>query len=222
MDYSSVLQTVGGIAGLGGLALGVLLLIYRDVIRKNIFSSLTKEQSYGLMRLIIVLTFVIAVLGLIAWVYTSAGRSHPSNNGVPAPASPGPVASPSPPQPGFSSAPPAVANQVSPGTPAKRSSKTPAPSPAGNSPKSDPVDIRSGSGDREDLRRLKEEWLRDYKGYDLNSTELIDCRIYYGSERTLQEIRRLGLKLNDQAAVEMADGYLPFVIRRPRCKPTNQ
>jgi hypothetical protein len=222
MDYSSVLQTVGGVAGLGGLALGVLLLIYRDVIRKNIFSSLTKEQSYGLMRLIIVLTFAIAVLGLIAWAYTSAGRTYQSNNGIPATASPGPVASPSPSQTDSSSTPPAVANKVSPVTLAKRSPKTQAPSPAGNSPKSDPAGGRSVSGDREDLKRLKEEWFQNYKGYDLNSTELIDCRIYYGSERTLQEIRRLGLKLNDQAAVEMADGYLPFVIRRPRCKPTNQ
>lgn len=69
MESSSVLKVVGQVAGIGGLALGVLLLIFRDVIRKNIFPSLDKIQAYRILRLIIVSTFLIAALGIGAWVY---------------------------------------------------------------------------------------------------------------------------------------------------------
>ncbi len=61
------IKTFGQIAGFGGLALGVLLLIFRDVIQKNIFATLTKQQSYNLIRLIIVLTWTIAFFGISLW-----------------------------------------------------------------------------------------------------------------------------------------------------------
>jgi hypothetical protein len=69
---TGVLKIVGQVAGIGGIAFGVVLLVFRDVIRKNIFPTLTKEQSYRLIRLIVLLTFVIAALGILAWVYTSS------------------------------------------------------------------------------------------------------------------------------------------------------
>ncbi len=65
----SLLKTVGQIAGIGGIALGVLLLVFRDVIRKNIFPQLASVQAYRLIRLVVVLTFLIAALGISAWVY---------------------------------------------------------------------------------------------------------------------------------------------------------
>lgn len=77
---SSILKIAGQIAGIGGLALGVLLLIFRDVIRKNIFPTLTKEQAYRLIRLIVILAFAIAVFGILAWVYTSKLTSPSLNN----------------------------------------------------------------------------------------------------------------------------------------------
>jgi uncharacterized membrane protein SpoIIM required for sporulation len=53
------------VAGIGGLAFGVLVLIFREVIRKQIFPTLPPRQAYRLLRLIVVLTFTIALVGLI-------------------------------------------------------------------------------------------------------------------------------------------------------------
>lgn len=69
MDLS-ILKTLGAVAGIGGLSLGVVLLVFRDVIRKNIFPQLRPNEAYRLLRLIVVLTFVIGAAGLAAWIYT--------------------------------------------------------------------------------------------------------------------------------------------------------
>lgn len=69
MDVASTLKTVGQVAGIGGIALGVLLLVFRDVVRKNIFPGLAQVQAYRLIRLIVFLTFSIALAGIAAWVH---------------------------------------------------------------------------------------------------------------------------------------------------------
>lgn len=69
METTSVLEVTGKVAGLGGLSLGVLLLIFRDVIRRNIFPNLAQVQAYRIIRLVVVLTFAIASLGIAASVY---------------------------------------------------------------------------------------------------------------------------------------------------------
>lgn len=63
-----ILEIMGKVAGIGGLALGTLLLLFRDVIRKNIFSNLTRDQSYRLIRLILILVWSIALAGIAAWL----------------------------------------------------------------------------------------------------------------------------------------------------------
>jgi hypothetical protein len=68
MDSQLLLQ-VGRVAGLGGVALGVLLIVFREVLRKNIFPQLPKTHAYKILRLIVILTFGIAALGISAWVY---------------------------------------------------------------------------------------------------------------------------------------------------------
>ncbi len=42
---ADVLKVVGQVAGIGGLALGVFLLLFRDIIRKNIFPKLPHRRS---------------------------------------------------------------------------------------------------------------------------------------------------------------------------------
>lgn len=69
MEGMAALKTLGQLAGIGGIALGVLLLIFRDVIRRNIFPNLQQGQSYRLITLVVVLTFAISALGVWAWVY---------------------------------------------------------------------------------------------------------------------------------------------------------
>lgn len=51
---TGVLGVVGQVAGIGGLALGVLLLVLRDIIRKNIFPKFKDERlAFRLLRLIV-------------------------------------------------------------------------------------------------------------------------------------------------------------------------
>jgi hypothetical protein len=74
MDYD-IFETFAKYAGVGGLALGIFLILFRDVIRKNVFSQLTKEHSYRLLFLITVLIWALAISGLGAWVYLKSSES---------------------------------------------------------------------------------------------------------------------------------------------------
>jgi multisubunit Na+/H+ antiporter MnhB subunit len=69
---ADLLRIVGQIAGIGGIALGVLLLVFRDIIRKRIFPQLARQQAYRLLRLMVVLVWSVAVLGIGAWVWTGS------------------------------------------------------------------------------------------------------------------------------------------------------
>jgi hypothetical protein len=69
---ASVLEIVGRVAGIGGLALGVFLLVFREVIRKNIFPNLAQIQAFRIIRLMIVATFLIAALGIGAWAWVQS------------------------------------------------------------------------------------------------------------------------------------------------------
>lgn len=66
-----ILKITGQIAGIGGIAIGATIIIFKDVIAKNIFPSLTKTQAYSLLKLIIILTFSIAIIGILSWTYLS-------------------------------------------------------------------------------------------------------------------------------------------------------
>lgn len=77
-----LLKTVGQIAGIGGLGLGVLLLTFREVVRKNIFPGLTKVHGYRIIRLIVVTTFLIAAFGITAWTYVQTSvQTRPNGSG---------------------------------------------------------------------------------------------------------------------------------------------
>lgn len=72
MDEYSLLEKIGQIAGIGGIALGVFLFIFKDVIRKNIFPSLNRDQAYNIIKLVLILTFLIAIFGIAAWVWSES------------------------------------------------------------------------------------------------------------------------------------------------------
>jgi len=72
-----ILKTVGQIAGIGGIALGVFLLLFRDVIRKKIFPSLTKEQGYRILVLFLILVWSVAISGVGAWLFVEI-KTQPS------------------------------------------------------------------------------------------------------------------------------------------------
>lgn len=87
---TELLKIVAQAAGIGGIALGVLLLIFREVIRKNLFPNLSREQGYRLIRLVVSLTFAIAVFGIGAWVWVQKS-SGPDKATSPAAATGGSV-----------------------------------------------------------------------------------------------------------------------------------
>jgi|SRR5215470_6374273 len=75
---TDLLKTLGQILGIGGLALGVFFLLFRELIRKSIFPMLKKDDAYKLLRLISVLVWSVAVIGVAAWIWgdrTAAARS---------------------------------------------------------------------------------------------------------------------------------------------------
>jgi hypothetical protein len=65
---ASLLTTLGKILGVGGSALGVFFLLFRELIRKSIFPKLKKEDAYRLLRLIVVSISLVAVVGIAAWI----------------------------------------------------------------------------------------------------------------------------------------------------------
>ncbi len=68
---TDILRVAGQIAGIGGLALGVLLVLFREVIRKNIFPNLETGQAFSLLKLIVILVWTVALAGIGAWVYVT-------------------------------------------------------------------------------------------------------------------------------------------------------
>jgi len=73
-------KAIGQVAGIGGISLGVVLILFRDVIKKNIFPKLTQDQAYKLLRLLIILTCSIGITGIIAWVYPSNNKNNSNSN----------------------------------------------------------------------------------------------------------------------------------------------
>jgi hypothetical protein len=80
---TSILQVVGATAGLGGLALGVFLIVFRDIIRKNVFPTLSKPHAYYLLRLVAILVWSVALAGLLAWTYLSRIQQASLSNVTP-------------------------------------------------------------------------------------------------------------------------------------------
>lgn len=80
-----ILKAAGQIAGIGGLALGVLLIIFRDIIHKKIFPGLAEPDAYRLLRLMVVLVWSVALLGIAAWVYVKKSEASLSPGAAQAP-----------------------------------------------------------------------------------------------------------------------------------------
>jgi len=65
---ASVLKVVGQVAGIAGLALGVFLLLFREIIRRTIFPKLPPDEAFRFLRLIIGAVWTVALAGIAAWV----------------------------------------------------------------------------------------------------------------------------------------------------------
>ncbi len=74
MDLST-LETLGQIAGVAGVAIGVFLFITRDLIAKNIFPKLTKAHSTKIIVMFAFMAWSVALAGIGAWSYTEVNRN---------------------------------------------------------------------------------------------------------------------------------------------------
>ncbi len=62
-----------GVAGIGAVAFFVFFSLYREWLKLSIFAALTPDQTFALMMVFLVLTFVALIAGLVAWMVN--GRS---------------------------------------------------------------------------------------------------------------------------------------------------
>ena len=69
MDFD-LLEKLGKIAGIAGISIGAIVIIFSSIIQKKIFPNLTKEQGYRIIKMIIVTASILAVIGIAAWIYT--------------------------------------------------------------------------------------------------------------------------------------------------------
>jgi hypothetical protein len=72
---TGIMETVAKVAGIGGIAFGVVLILFRDIVRKSIFPKLSPKDAYRLLTTITVAVFAIAIAGVGAWVWVG---THPA------------------------------------------------------------------------------------------------------------------------------------------------
>jgi hypothetical protein len=65
-----LLTSLGKIAGLAGVALGIFLLLFEGVLKKDFLpkAGLTSGQAYHVILALMILTFGIAAIGVLAWL----------------------------------------------------------------------------------------------------------------------------------------------------------
>lgn len=63
-----VLASLGKVGGVGGIALGVVAFLLKDVLANQVFQALPPAQAYQLLQIITVGLFVLGALGILAWV----------------------------------------------------------------------------------------------------------------------------------------------------------
>ena len=67
---AELLGTLGKIAGLAGVSVGVVLLIFKDVLKQKLIpkADLTPNQAFHIILAILILTFGVAAIGIVAWI----------------------------------------------------------------------------------------------------------------------------------------------------------
>lgn len=77
------LKVIAQVAGIGGIAIAGTVMVFRDVIRRNIFPKLSPDHAYQLIRLIVILAFLVSVLGVGAWIWTQREKEIVIANSTP-------------------------------------------------------------------------------------------------------------------------------------------
>lgn len=72
---TSLFETLGKYAGLAGISVGVVLVIFRQLLKLQIFSKLVSDQTYKLLQQLMYLTFAIGVIGIGAWAFVATRQN---------------------------------------------------------------------------------------------------------------------------------------------------
>ena len=70
-----LIEQLGKIAGIAGISLGILLFIFRDVIKK--LPIITQKDAYNTIKLVSWLTWSVAILGIFVWKYSNQDIKPP-------------------------------------------------------------------------------------------------------------------------------------------------
>jgi hypothetical protein len=63
-----ILNSLGKTAGLAGLCIGLVLLLFKDVLQTNFLTQLEPSQGFAIIFTLMILTFGVAGIGLVAWL----------------------------------------------------------------------------------------------------------------------------------------------------------
>lgn len=76
MEFKA-LGGLGKVAGIGGIALGILLLLLKDMLASSVLANLPPESAAHLLLIIVVGLFLIGGLGILAWVLANRAPTVP-------------------------------------------------------------------------------------------------------------------------------------------------
>ena len=60
---------LGQIAGIAGITIGLVSTIFSLILKRRILPTLSSDQAFKILRLIVIFSFLIGVMGLGAWTY---------------------------------------------------------------------------------------------------------------------------------------------------------
>jgi hypothetical protein len=75
---AQVIKLMGQAAGLAGISLGVVFLLFRGPLQKSFLGKLGAKDAYRLATLIVVLAWSIGIVGIGAWIWAPSPPPKPA------------------------------------------------------------------------------------------------------------------------------------------------
>jgi hypothetical protein len=75
-----VIKLMGQIAGVAGISLGVVFLLFREALQKSFLHKLRPTDAYRLAKLVVVLAWSIGIVGIGAWMWAPAPPPKPGES----------------------------------------------------------------------------------------------------------------------------------------------
>lgn len=76
-------SAIAGAAGLAGIAVALVIRLFRDIIARNFFSTLTPDHSFQIVSQIIRASFTLGVICIIAWLFSGMNLAVTLGNNSP-------------------------------------------------------------------------------------------------------------------------------------------